>query len=139
VECRFGSSSAPDKKDGKEEWPSLGLAPKWTGPSFAEVLRSDLVIAAKALPTMGGHHSRMKTLPAEPCALDLLAVRLAEEDSRSAVDCSTLESPPLDLLDKDQPHRPLGKKLIPRLNSKFETCARGASWSLVSTWPWAGL
>jgi len=47
-------------------------------------------------------------------------VRFVEEDQRLAVDCSSLESPPLDLLDKDQPHSPLGKKPLTRPNSKFK-------------------
>jgi len=42
-------------------------------------------------------------------------VRFVEEDQRLAVDCSSLESPPLDLLDKDQPRSPLGKN-----TSEFE-------------------
>jgi hypothetical protein len=36
------------------------------------------------------------------------------------VDCSTLESPTVDLLDKDQPHRPLGKNPLLPSNLKFE-------------------
>jgi hypothetical protein len=66
----------------------------------------------------------------EPCALDLLsAVRFVDEILRSAVDCSTLESPRVDMLDKDQPHRPLGKKSFQRSNLKFEisnlrTCSK---------------
>jgi hypothetical protein len=37
--CGLGSSSSLEKKTVKDVWPTLGLAPKWTGPSFAEVLR----------------------------------------------------------------------------------------------------
>jgi hypothetical protein len=39
--------------DGKVEGSILGLAPKWTGPSFADVLRSGLVTAVKEMPFMG--------------------------------------------------------------------------------------
>lgn len=74
----------------------MGLASKGTGPSFAEVLRSDSVFVAKELHIVGGHHSRMRVSLAKPCALNLLpAVRFVEEDPRSAVNCSYMESPPL--------------------------------------------
>jgi len=100
-------------KDGKEEGSRSGLAPFWTGPSFVEVLRSDLVSAVKSLTIMGGRHSRRRASPVEPCALDLLpVVRFVNDNPWSAVDCSTLESPTADLLDRDQPHRPLGKKPV---------------------------
>lgn len=36
------------------------------------------------------------------------------------MDCTSLESPSLDLLDKDQPRSPLGKKPLTRPNSKFK-------------------
>lgn len=99
VGCELGSSSA---KDGKEEGFRLGLAPFWTRPSFVEMLRSDSVFAVKSLPIVGGHHSRRRALPVEPCALDLLSVlRFVDDNPKSAVDCSTLESPTVDLLDKD--------------------------------------
>jgi hypothetical protein len=100
-------------KDGKEEGSRSGLAPFWTGPSFVEVLRSDLVSAVKSLPIVGGCHSRRRALSMESSALDLLSmVRFVDDNPRSAVDCSTLESPTADLLDRDQPHRPLGKKPV---------------------------
>lgn len=56
---------------------------------------------------------------AEPCDFDLLpAVWHAEADPRSAVDCFSLESHPLDLLDKDQHVHLQGK--YSRLNLNFE-------------------
>jgi hypothetical protein len=51
VGCGSGSSSSSEKKEVKAVQPSLGLASKWTGPSFAEVLRSILAITAKELPS----------------------------------------------------------------------------------------
>jgi len=55
------------------------------------------------------------------CELDLLpAVRVIDADRRSALDCSTLESPSFDLLGKDQPHRSMGKTLFPHASLKFE-------------------
>jgi hypothetical protein len=88
--------------EGKLEGLRVGLAPKWTGLSFAEVVRSDPVNVVKALPNVRGCHSRSKISPVEPFILDVLpSVRLADEESRSAVDCLSLESPPLELLDKD--------------------------------------
>jgi hypothetical protein len=117
---RFGSSSSSDKMDGKEG-SSLSLASKWSGPSFTEVLRSGLVTAVMESPTVGGRRSRVRASPAEPCALDLLLiVRIAEEDPKLAKDCSILEFSLLDLLDNIQPHRPLGKKLLPLSISKFK-------------------
>jgi hypothetical protein len=78
--------------DGKAEGSVLGLAPKWTGPSFVEVLRSGSVTIAKEVPFMGGRRSSLRDPLVEPCALDLIsAMRLAKEDQRSAVDCSSLE------------------------------------------------
>lgn len=75
----------------EEVGPSLGLASKGTGPSFAEVLRSDSVSVAKELHIVGGHHSGMRVSLEKPCALNLLpAVRFVEEDPRSVVDCSLL-------------------------------------------------
>jgi hypothetical protein len=118
VGCGLGSSYA---KDGKEEGSRSGLASFWMGPSFVEVLRSDLISAVKSLPIVGGCHSRRRALPVELFALDLLSVmRFVDDNSRLAVDCSTLESSTVDLLDKDQPHRPLGKKPLRRSNLKFE-------------------
>jgi hypothetical protein len=48
VGCGLSSSSTSEKKFVKGVRPTLGLAPKWTGPSFAEVLRSNSTIVAKA-------------------------------------------------------------------------------------------
>jgi hypothetical protein len=110
VGCGLGSSSTSEKKVVKDVRLTLGLAPKWIGPSFAEVLRSDLTTAAKALPIMGGGRSWLRALLAKRCEFDLLsAVWHAEADPRSAVDCFSLESHPLDLLDKDQHVCPQGK------------------------------
>jgi hypothetical protein len=94
----------------KDVRPTLGLAPKWTGPSFAEVLRSDSTTTTKTMPIVGDGRSGLRASLAKPCELDLLsAVWHAEADPRSAVDCFSLESHPLDLLDKDQNVRPQGK------------------------------
>jgi hypothetical protein len=61
----------------------------------------------------------------EPCVLDFLpSVRHAEDDLRMAVDCFSLESPPLELLDKDQLICPLGKKLLSHSNLKFDFSKR---------------
>jgi hypothetical protein len=57
VGCGLGSSSTLEKKAVKDDRPILGLAPKWTGPSFAEVLRSDLTTAAKTMPIVGDGRS----------------------------------------------------------------------------------
>jgi hypothetical protein len=76
-----------------------------------EYLRSDSISAVKSLPIVGGRHPRRRALPVEPCALDLLPmVRFVDDNPRLAIDCSRLESLTVDLLDKDQPHHPLGKK-----------------------------
>jgi hypothetical protein len=117
VGCGLGSSSTSGKKAVKDVRPTLGLAPKWMGPSFAEVLRSDSTTAAKTMPIVGGGCSCLRASLAEPCEFDLLsAVWHAEADPRSAVDCFSLESHPLDLLEKDQNVRPLGKE-----NSRLRT------------------
>jgi hypothetical protein len=126
VGCGLGSSSTSEMKEGKLEGQSVGLAPKWTGLSFAEVVRSDPVNVEKALPNVRGRHSRSKISPVEPFILDVLpSVRLVEEELRSEVDCFSLESPPLELLDKVtdrlQHVRPLGKKRFSLSNSKFES------------------
>jgi hypothetical protein len=77
------------------------------------------------LPIVGGRRSGLRVSSAKPGALDLLpTMRHAKEDPSSAVGCFALESPTLDLLDKDWP---LGKKLLPRSNSKFE-------FSILRTW-----
>jgi len=110
VGCGLGSSSTSEKKDVNGVRPTLGLAPKWMRPSFAEVLRSDSTTVAKALPIVGGGRSWLRALLAEPCEFDLLPVVWhVEADLRLAVDCFLLESHPLDLLDKDQHVRPLGE------------------------------
>lgn len=71
--------------------PTLGLAPKWTGPSFAEILRSDPTTGAKTMPIVGDGRSWLRVSLATPCELDLLpAVQHAEADPRSAVDCFSL-------------------------------------------------
>lgn len=61
-----GSSSSSEKKEVKAIQPSLGLDPKWTGPSFAEVLRSVPAIAAKELSIVGGGRSRSRASLPEP-------------------------------------------------------------------------
>lgn len=112
---------------------SLSMAPKWTGPSYAEMVRSDPINPVKVSPTVEGRRSRLRASSVEPVSLDILPmVRHAEADTRSSMDCFTLESPQLDLLDKDRNFRPLGKKLIPRSNSKFEI-------SNVHTWSKLGI
>jgi hypothetical protein len=101
VGCGLGSSSTSEKKVVKGVRPNLGLAPKWMGPSFAEVLRSNSFTTVKALPIVGGGCSWLRASLADPCEFDLLfAVWHAEADPRSAVDCFSLESYLLDLLDK---------------------------------------
>jgi hypothetical protein len=95
----LGSSSTSEKKVVEDVRPTLGLAPKWTGPSFVEVLRSDSTTVAKTMPIVGDGRSWLRASLATPCELDLLP----------AVDCFSLESHPLDLLDKDQIVRPQGK------------------------------
>jgi hypothetical protein len=103
VGCGLGSSSTSEKKAVKDVRPIMGLAPKWTGPFFVEVLRSDSTTVAKTMPIVGDGRSWLRASLAKPCELDLLlAVWHAEVDPRSAVDCFSLESHPLDLLDKDQ-------------------------------------
>jgi hypothetical protein len=105
----FGSSYSSEKKAVKVVQPTLGLAPKWTRPSFAEVLRSDSTTVAKTMTIVGDGRSWLRVSLATPCELDLLpAVWHAEAVPRSAVDCFSLESHPLDLLDKDQIVRPQG-------------------------------
>jgi hypothetical protein len=62
---------------------------------------------------------------AEPCVLNFLpSVRHAEDDLRTAVDCFSLESPLLELLDKDRLICTLGKKLLSHSNLKFEFSKR---------------
>jgi hypothetical protein len=103
----LSSSSSSEKKAVEDVRPTLGLAPKWTGRSFVEVLRSDSTTVAKTMPIVGDGWSWLTASLVTPCELDLLpAVRHAEAVPRSAVDCSSLEAHPLDLLDKDQFVRP---------------------------------
>jgi hypothetical protein len=110
VGCGLGSSSTLEKKVVKDVRPTLDLAPKLSGLSFAEVLRSDSTTAAKSMPIVGDGRSWLRASLATPCKLDLLpAVWHAEVVPRSAVDCFSLESHLLDLLDKDQIVRPQGK------------------------------
>jgi hypothetical protein len=107
VGCGSGSSTSLEKKEVKAVQPSLGLASKWTRPSFAEVLRSVSAIAAKELSIVGGGCSRSRASLPEPCELDLpLTVWHAESVQRIAVDCFSVESHQLNLLDKDRPLRP---------------------------------
>jgi hypothetical protein len=111
----LGSSSSLEKKAVEDVRPTLSLAPKWTGRSFAEVLRSDSTTVVKTMPIVGDGRSWLRASLATPCKLDLLpVVRHAEAVPRSAVDCSSLEAHPLDLLDKDQSVRPQG--MYSRLN-----------------------
>jgi hypothetical protein len=119
VGSELKSSSELEQKVGKVEETSLGLATKWTGLSFAKVLRSNPITAVKKVSSVGNLPSRLRDSPAEQCDF-LLVVRFAEEDRRMAVDCYSLESPPLDPLDKDQNHRPLGKKSLPSSNLNFK-------------------
>jgi len=116
-----GSSSSSEKKEVKAVQPSLGLAPKWTGPSFEEVLRSIPAIVAKELSIVGGGRSRSRASLLEPCELDLLpTVWHAKFVQRTAVDCFSVESHQLNLLDKDRPLRPQGKKRPSCSNLKIE-------------------
>jgi hypothetical protein len=106
----LGSSSSSEKKAVEDVRPTLGLAPKWTGRSFAEVLRSDSTTVAKTMPIVGDSRYWIRASLATPCELDLIpAVRHAKAVPRLVVDCSSLEACPLDLLDKDQSVRPQGK------------------------------
>jgi hypothetical protein len=130
----FGFPYVSINNEGKVEEAKQGLVPYWKGPSFVEVLRSGTVHFAR------GSRSRLSVASAEPCVLDLLpSVRHAKEDLRTAMDCFSLESPPLELLDKDQhapselldidkPFCPLGKKLHAHSNLKFEFSKR-RTWS----------
>jgi hypothetical protein len=98
--CGSGSSSSAEKKGGKEKGPRLGLILNRTGPSFVEVMRSDLGLVASVLPIVGGRHSKMWAPLAKPCTLDILpVVRSADlKVLRSAMDCFVLELPLLDPL-----------------------------------------
>jgi hypothetical protein len=89
-----GSSSSSEKKEVKAVQPSLGLAPKWTGPSFTEVLRSVPAIAAKELSIVGGGCSRSRASLSEPCELDLLPTvwHVESVQRTTTVDCFLVES-----------------------------------------------
>jgi hypothetical protein len=116
-----------------EEEVRLSLAPLWKGPSFVEVLRSGSVSAVKKKPIVGGRHSGWMASPKEQRALDLLPmVRHAEVELWSVVDYFSLESPLLELLDKDQHLRPKGKKVLSRLNLNFENSK--SEYSRTRTW-----
>jgi hypothetical protein len=119
VGCGLGSSSSLEQKVVKVEGTSLGLATKWTGLSFAEVLRSNPITAMKKVTSVGDLPSRLRDSPAEMCDF-LPVVRFAKEDQRTAVDYYSLESPPLDPLDKEQNHGPLNKKSLPSSNLNFK-------------------
>jgi len=108
----LGSSSTSEKKFVEDDRPTLGLAPKWMGTSFAEILRSDPTTVAETMPIAGDGRSWLRISLATPCEIDLLpAVQHTEADPRSAVDCFSLEQNTLDLLVKDQLGSPQGKGL----------------------------
>lgn len=126
-----GSSSSSEEKEVKVVQPSVGLAPKWTGPSFVEVLRSVPAIAGKELSIVGGG-VEVGSLP-ESCELDLLpTVWHAESVQRTAMDCFSVESHQLNLLDKDRPLRPQGKKRPSCSNLKIEH-SRLRTWRKLGT------
>lgn len=106
VGCGLRSSSALVKKDGKEEGPRAGLVSKGTSLSYAEVLRLVLV------PVVGGRKPRTRAPLEEPCTLDLFLIlrRAVPEDPRTMVDCSLLESIPVDPPDMDKSLCSLGKQ-----------------------------
>jgi hypothetical protein len=118
VGCGLGSSSALEQKARKVEGTSLGLATKWTGLSFVEVLRSNPITAMKKVSSLGVLPSKLRDSLAKSCDF-LPVVRFAKEDQRTAVNCYSLESPPLDPLDKDQNHRPLGE-VPPKFEFEFQ-------------------
>jgi len=121
VGSESGSSSSSEKKEVTVVQPSLGLALKWTGPSFAEVLRSVPAIAAKELSIVGHSRSRSRASLPKPCELDLLpTVWHAESVQRTAMDCFSVDSHQLNLLDKDRPLRSQGKKRPSCSNLKIE-------------------
>jgi hypothetical protein len=112
---------------GKKVEACPGLFPFTKGPSFVEVLKAGSAAGVKKAPFVGGRLSGILVTPV--CELDLLpAVRVIDADRRSALDCSTLESPSFDLLGKDQPHRSMGKTLFPHASLKFEI-SKLCTWS----------
>jgi hypothetical protein len=128
-----GSSSSSEKKEVKAVQPSLGLAPKWTGPSFAEVLRSVPAIVAKELSIVGGGCSRSRASFPKPCELDLLPTLWhAESIHRTTVNCFSVESHQLLLLDKDRPLRTQGKKRPSCSNLKIKH-SRLRTWRKLGT------
>lgn len=113
VGCRFGSSAAMVKKDGKGEGLRLGLVSKGSRPSYAEVLRSN------AVSVVGGRQPKMRAPLAELCAFDLLPVLSSAvlEDPRRAMDCSFLEPIPVAPMDMGISLCPLCKKRSPAHHS----------------------
>jgi len=106
-----GSSSSSTKKDAKVLGPSMGLASKWTGLSFAEVLCSVPTFVVNKLPLVG-----------EPrLGLRVSSEKLGSLDPLSAVGC------PHDSLVKDRSLDSLDKKPSSRSNSNFER-------SMMRTW-----
>jgi hypothetical protein len=100
----------------------MGLASKWTGPSFAEVLCSVPTSAVNKLPLVGEPRFGLRVSPEEPGALDPLpALTHAEQVLSSAVGC------PHDPLFKDRSLDSLDKKPSSCSNSNFEH-------SMMRTW-----
>jgi hypothetical protein len=102
------------KKDGKEDGSRAGLISKGTGLLYEEVLRLGSV------PVVGGRKSRMRAPLEEPCYLDLFPIlrRDIPEDSRTVVDCSLLESIPVDPPDLGKSLCPLGKQSSPGCSAR---------------------
>jgi hypothetical protein len=70
---------------------------------------------------MGGGRSKSRASLLEPCELDLLPTGWrAESIQRTAVDCFSVESHQLNLLDKDRPLHPQGKKCPSCSNLKIK-------------------
>jgi len=82
---------------------------------------------------VGGGHSRSRASLPEPCELDLLpTVWHAESVQRTTVDCFSVESHQLNLLDKDRPLRPQGKKRPSCSNLKIKH-SRLQTWRKLGT------
>jgi len=121
VGTRLGSSSSSTKKDTKDLGPRLGLASKWMGPSFAEVLCSVPSTAVKKLPFMGAHRSGLRASSKEPDALvPLPATSHAEQVLSSAVGCFATESRPSDPLVNDRSLGSLGKEAFSKFKFEFQ-------------------
>jgi hypothetical protein len=120
VGSRQGSSSSSTKKDVKVLRPSLGLASKWTGPSFAEVLCSVPTFAVNKLPLVGELRSGLRASP-EELGVPIPAPTHAEQVLSSAVGC------PHNPLVKDRSLDSMGKKPPPHSNLNFER-------SMMRTW-----